>query len=187
MDYTAGKIAAYDCAAQVWAQCKAVLVHPRSGPASGRSILYKIVDMIVGLRVVRRAGARRPRSSPITASAPTTCEQLPRSLRGAGPRCGWGGYPAPPFPSGGPGRKIGAPLLLGLSLVWARRVLSSPRPPLGCVGRGCGCGRFVSLPLRLASRDDAARRPMVNRALTCPPLWCLAENALRRARLPRET
>jgi Amt family ammonium transporter len=50
MDYVAGKIADYDMVTQVLAQCKAVaLTLVFSG--IGSAILYKVVDVIVGLRV----------------------------------------------------------------------------------------------------------------------------------------
>jgi Amt family ammonium transporter len=48
-DYEAGKVADYDLVTQVWAQCKAVgMTLAWSG--IGSLILYKIVDIIVGLR-----------------------------------------------------------------------------------------------------------------------------------------
>ena len=49
IDYTTGKIADYDFWAQVIAQCKAVgMTLVWSGV--GSAILYKVVDIIVGLR-----------------------------------------------------------------------------------------------------------------------------------------
>jgi Amt family ammonium transporter len=50
MDYTVGKIADYDFAVQVWAQCKAVLL-TLVWSGVGSFVIYKIVDLIVGLRV----------------------------------------------------------------------------------------------------------------------------------------
>src|SRR5689334_8173870 len=49
MDYTTGKIADYDFATQVWAQCKAVLM-TLAWSGIGSAILYKVVDFTVGLR-----------------------------------------------------------------------------------------------------------------------------------------
>lgn len=49
MDYTTGKIADYDFATQVWAQCKAVLL-TLCWSGIGSFILYKVVDYTVGLR-----------------------------------------------------------------------------------------------------------------------------------------
>ena len=49
MDYTAGKIADYDFATQMIAQCKAVLL-TLVWSGVGSFIIYKIVDFIVGLR-----------------------------------------------------------------------------------------------------------------------------------------
>jgi Amt family ammonium transporter len=49
MDYTTGKIADYDFATQVWAQCKAVLM-TLCWSGIGSFILYKVVDFTVGLR-----------------------------------------------------------------------------------------------------------------------------------------
>jgi ammonium transporter, Amt family len=49
MDYTIGKIADYDLATQMWAQTKAVLVS-LVWSGVGSFILYKIVDVVVGLR-----------------------------------------------------------------------------------------------------------------------------------------
>ena len=49
MDYTAGKIADYDFVTQVIAQCKAVLL-TLVWSGVGSLILYKVVDIIVGLR-----------------------------------------------------------------------------------------------------------------------------------------
>ncbi len=51
MDYTTGKIADYDMVTQVIAQCKAVAT-TLVWSGVGSAILYKIVDVIVGLRVV---------------------------------------------------------------------------------------------------------------------------------------
>jgi Amt family ammonium transporter len=54
MDYTTGKVADYAFATQMWAQIKAVcLTLVWSG--IGSAILYKIVDLIVGLRVTTEA------------------------------------------------------------------------------------------------------------------------------------
>ena len=60
MDYATGKIADYDFTTQVIAQCKAVLM-TLVWSGVGSFILYKVVDILVGLRAVGRAGARRPR------------------------------------------------------------------------------------------------------------------------------
>jgi Amt family ammonium transporter len=49
MDYAAGKIADYDFVTQVWAQSKAVLL-TLVWSGVGSFILYKIVDVVVGLR-----------------------------------------------------------------------------------------------------------------------------------------
>jgi len=49
MDYTTGKVADYDFATQVMAQCKAVLM-TLVWSGVGSAILYKVVDLIVGLR-----------------------------------------------------------------------------------------------------------------------------------------
>jgi Amt family ammonium transporter len=49
MDYTTGKIADYDFATQVLAQCKAVLM-TLVWSGVGSAILYKVVDFTVGLR-----------------------------------------------------------------------------------------------------------------------------------------
>jgi ammonium transporter, Amt family len=49
MDYTTGKIADYDFATQVWAQCKGVLM-TIVWCGVGSAIIYKIVDYTVGLR-----------------------------------------------------------------------------------------------------------------------------------------
>jgi Amt family ammonium transporter len=49
MDYTVGKIADYDFMTQVWAQTKAVLL-TIVWSGVGSFILYKIVDVVVGLR-----------------------------------------------------------------------------------------------------------------------------------------
>jgi Amt family ammonium transporter len=49
MDYVAGKIADYDFVTQMTAQCKAVLT-TLVFSGIGSAILYKIVDIIVGLR-----------------------------------------------------------------------------------------------------------------------------------------
>jgi Amt family ammonium transporter len=49
MDYTTGKIADYDFATQVLAQCKAVMM-TLVWSGVGSAILYKVVDLIVGLR-----------------------------------------------------------------------------------------------------------------------------------------
>ena len=111
MDYTTGKIADYDFVTQVIAQCKAV------GDDAGL-VRRRLVHHLQGDRLHdrsasdRRARARRPRSH--------------RSRRArlqhvvANTRCGWGGYPAPPRPSGGLGRKTGASLFLGSSLASGR-------------------------------------------------------------------
>jgi Amt family ammonium transporter len=48
-DYVAGKVADYDMATQVWAQCKAVLL-TLVWSGVGSAILYFIVNIIVGLR-----------------------------------------------------------------------------------------------------------------------------------------
>ena len=54
MDYTTGKIADYDFVTQVWAQTKAVcLTLLWSG--IGSAIIYKLVDLTVGLRVTTEA------------------------------------------------------------------------------------------------------------------------------------
>ena len=50
MDYVAGKIADYDMATQMIAQIKAVLT-TLVWSGVGSAILYKVVDVIVGLRV----------------------------------------------------------------------------------------------------------------------------------------
>jgi len=50
MDYVAGKIADYDLTAQMISQCKAVLT-TLLWSGIGSAILYKVVDVIVGLRV----------------------------------------------------------------------------------------------------------------------------------------
>jgi Amt family ammonium transporter len=50
MDYAAGKIADYDFAAQMISQGKAVLT-TLVWSGVGSAILYKVVDVIVGLRV----------------------------------------------------------------------------------------------------------------------------------------
>ncbi len=60
MDYAAGKIADYDFGTQMIAQCKAVLT-TLVWSGVGSFILYKVVDILVGLRRVGREGARRPR------------------------------------------------------------------------------------------------------------------------------
>ena len=60
MDYAAGKIADYDFMAQLISQCKAVAT-TLVWSGVGSAILYKVVDLLVGLRADRRAGARRPR------------------------------------------------------------------------------------------------------------------------------
>jgi Amt family ammonium transporter len=49
MDYAAGKIADYDFATQVWAQSKAVLL-TLVWSGVGSFVIYKIVDVVVGLR-----------------------------------------------------------------------------------------------------------------------------------------
>jgi len=49
MDYTTGKVADYDFATQVWAQCKAVLM-TLVWSGVGSFILFKVVDYTVGLR-----------------------------------------------------------------------------------------------------------------------------------------
>jgi ammonium transporter, Amt family len=49
MDYTTGKIADYEFGTQVVAQCKAVLM-TLVWSGVGSAILYKVVDMVVGLR-----------------------------------------------------------------------------------------------------------------------------------------
>ena len=49
MDYTTGKIADYEFSTQVIAQCKAVLM-TLVWSGVGSAILYKVVDMLVGLR-----------------------------------------------------------------------------------------------------------------------------------------
>jgi ammonium transporter, Amt family len=49
MDYTTGKIADYEFATQVIAQCKGVLT-TLVWSGIGSAILYKVVDFIVGLR-----------------------------------------------------------------------------------------------------------------------------------------
>ena len=126
MDYTTGKIADYDFMTQVIAQCKAVaLTLVWSGV--GSFIIYKVIDFTDRSASDRRAASAKASTSPTTASAPTTCKHATR--------CGWGGYPAPPRPSGGLGRKTGASLFFRCRVAW-----------LG-------------------------RRPMVNQALTSPPLW----------------
>jgi Amt family ammonium transporter len=50
MDYATGKIADYDMATQMWAQLKAVLL-TLAWSGIGSLILFKIVDILVGLRV----------------------------------------------------------------------------------------------------------------------------------------
>ena len=126
MDYATGKIADYD------------FVHPGHRPVQGGGadaglVRRGLVHHLQGDRLHRSVCVRPSRrsakasTSPTTASAPTTCKHAKR--------CGWGGYPAPPRPSGGLGRKTGASLFLGAASAW-----------LG-------------------------RRPMVNQALTSPPLW----------------
>jgi Amt family ammonium transporter len=50
MDYVAGKIGDYDMATQLIAQCKAVLT-TLVWSGVGSAILYKVVDVVVGLRV----------------------------------------------------------------------------------------------------------------------------------------
>jgi Amt family ammonium transporter len=50
MDYAAGKIADYDFATQMWAQTKAVLF-TLVFSGVGSAILFKVVDILVGLRV----------------------------------------------------------------------------------------------------------------------------------------
>jgi Amt family ammonium transporter len=49
MDYATGKVADYDFVAQVWNQCKAVLL-TLVWSGIGSAILYKVVDYAVGLR-----------------------------------------------------------------------------------------------------------------------------------------
>ena len=60
MDYTTGKIADYDFVAQmisqIWGVCTTLV-----WSGVGSAILYKVVDVIVGLRANRRTGTRRPR------------------------------------------------------------------------------------------------------------------------------
>jgi Amt family ammonium transporter len=48
-DYVAGKVADYDFATQVWAQTKAVLM-TLVWSGVGSFIIYKVVDIVVGLR-----------------------------------------------------------------------------------------------------------------------------------------
>ena len=60
MDYAAGKIADYDFMAQMIAQCKAVAT-TLVWSGVGSLIIYKVVDVLVGLRRDGRGGARRPR------------------------------------------------------------------------------------------------------------------------------
>jgi Amt family ammonium transporter len=50
MDYTTGKIADYDLVVQMIAQCKAVLT-TLVWSGVGSFVLFKIVDLLVGLRV----------------------------------------------------------------------------------------------------------------------------------------
>jgi Amt family ammonium transporter len=50
MDYTIGKIADYDFVTQMLAQCKAVLL-TLVWSGVGSFIIYKVVDILVGLRV----------------------------------------------------------------------------------------------------------------------------------------
>ena len=50
IDYAAGKIADYEFSTQVIAQCKAVLV-TLLWSGIGSALLYKFVDLLVGLRV----------------------------------------------------------------------------------------------------------------------------------------
>jgi Amt family ammonium transporter len=50
MDYVTGKVADYDFGTQVLAQCKAVLL-TLVWSGVGSAILYKVVDILVGLRV----------------------------------------------------------------------------------------------------------------------------------------
>ena len=54
MDYTVGKIADYDMATQLIAQFKAVLT-TLVWSGVGSAILYKVVDVLVGLRVPTEA------------------------------------------------------------------------------------------------------------------------------------
>ena len=60
IDYATGKIGDYDFVTQIVAQFKAVLM-TLVWSGIGSAILYKVVDLLVGLRVPRREGARRPR------------------------------------------------------------------------------------------------------------------------------
>jgi Amt family ammonium transporter len=50
MDYATGKIADYSFGTQMWAQLLAVLV-TLAWSGIGSAILYKVVDILVGLRV----------------------------------------------------------------------------------------------------------------------------------------
>ena len=72
MDYTTGKIADYDFAAQMisqtWGVCTTLV-----WSGVGSAIIYKVVDVIVGLRALSKANAKVS-TSPNTPSAPTTCE-----------------------------------------------------------------------------------------------------------------
>ena len=54
MDYTVGKIADYDMATQLIAQFKAVLT-TLVWSGVGSAIIYKVVDVLVGLRVPAEA------------------------------------------------------------------------------------------------------------------------------------
>ncbi len=109
MDYTTGKIADYDFVTQVIAQCKAVAL---TLVWSGVGLVHHLQGDRLHRRSAsdRRARARRPRS------------HRPRRARlqhvSTHKRCGWGGYPAPPRPSGGLGRKTGASLFFKAAALW---------------------------------------------------------------------
>ena len=111
MDYETGKIADYDF---IDADDRAV----QGGRHDAGVVRHRHADHPQGDRRDHRPARRRPTASakasisPITASAPTTCEASPPrgSAARAAPEYGWGGDPAPPPPS----RGLGSPR--GLSL-----------------------------------------------------------------------
>ena len=149
MDYAAGKIADYDFADA------GVGADQGGGPDAGvvrRRVAHHLQGGGLHRRPapVGREGARRPRSHrPRRARlqhvsqvpSPVSCMNLQGNGRGTEDN-GWGGYPAPPRPSGGPGRKTWVSHFLGLSLFLALRVRF---------------GLFASLAAAIGLGDAAAR------------------------------
>ena len=88
-------------------------------------------------------------------------------------RYGWGGYPAPPPPSGGPGRKTGASLLFGLCDCTPRPP-SAPNPKFASSVLHRVANFGIGDPSAPMKKDVGSAALRWLNALNPPPLWWIA-------------